>query len=389
MRSTLRKRGLATLAATPADGEWMTEGALTGFTVAVTAERRRDEMAALLQRRGARVVTASAISIVPLSDDDALHAATAACIGLAPDLVVVTTGIGFRGWLEAAEGWGLADSLRTVLGAARIIARGPKPCGAIRQAGLSEEWAAPNESSEEILQRLLGQGVAGLRIAVQEHGEPQAEFVAALRSAGAAVVEAPVYRWVPPGDVTPVLRLVDQVAAGQVDAVTFTSAPAVKSFLSLAGDARESVLEQFRGRTIAACVGPVTAGPLTDRGVPVVMPERYRLGALIKTLTDELPRRAVRLRVAGTTLEVRGHAVLIDGAAHALAPAAMAILASLAARPGVVVSKEQLISALPRGNDGHAVDVAVARLRSALGSGRHIETVIKRGYRLRVDEPAA
>jgi uroporphyrinogen-III synthase len=55
----------------------------------------------------------------------------------------------------------------------------------------------------------------------------------------------------------------------------------------------------------------------------------------------------------------------------------------------VVVSKEQLISALPRGNDGHAVDVAVARLRTALGSGRHIETVIKRGYRLRVDEPAA
>jgi DNA-binding winged helix-turn-helix (wHTH) protein len=32
------------------------------------------------------------------------------------------------------------------------------------------------------------------------------------------------------------------------------------------------------------------------------------------------------------------------------------------------------------------VDVAVARLRSALGSGRHIETVIKRGYRLRVDD---
>jgi len=367
----------------------MTEGALTGFTVAVTAERRRDEMAALLQRRGARVVTASAISIVPLIDDEALHAATAACIGLAPDLVVVTTGIGFRGWLEAAEGWGMGDSLRAVLGAARIIARGPKPCGAIRAAGLSEEWAAPKESSEEILQRLLGQGVAGLRIAVQEHGEPQAEFVAALRAAGAAVVEAPVYRWVPPADVTPVLRLVDQVAAGGIDAVTFTSAPAVKSFLRLAGDAQMCVLEQFQTRTVAACVGPVTAGPLTERGVPVLMPERYRLGALIKTLTDELPRRAVRLQVAGTILEVRGHAVLIDGVSHTLAPAAMAILASLAARPGVVVSKDQLISALPRGNDGHAVDVAVARLRTALGSGRHIETVIKRGYRLRVDEPAA
>jgi uroporphyrinogen-III synthase len=365
----------------------MAEGVLTGFTVAVTAERRRGEMAALFERRGARVVTAPAISIVPLVDDEALHAATAACIGLAPDLVVVTTGIGFRGWLEAAEGWGLADSLRTVLRTARIIARGPKPCGAIRAAGLSEDWAAPKESSEEILQRLLAEGIAGQRIAVQEHGEPQTEFVAALRAAGAAVVEVPVYRWELPADVAPVRRLVDQIVARQVDAVTFTSAPAVKALLQVAGDARDGMLDRFHGRTLAACVGPVTAAPLAERGVPVVMPERYRLGALIKTVTDELPRRAVRLRVAGSTLEVRGHAVLIDGVPHTLAPAAMAILSSLAARPGVVVSKEQLISSLPRGNDGHAVDVAVARLRTALGSGRHIETVIKRGYRLRLDEP--
>ena len=364
-------------------------GALAGFTVAVTAERRRDEMTALLERRGARVVMAPAISIVPLVDDQALAAATAACIGLAPDLVIATTGIGFRGWLEAAEGWGLADALRSALGAARLIARGPKPCGAIRAAGLSEEWAARTESSDEILSRLLEVGVTGRRIAVQLHGEPQAEFTAALRTAGAAVVEIPVYRWRLPADLAPVRRLVDQLVLGQVDAVTFTSAPAVRAFLDIAGSAEPDVLARFRDTAMAACVGPVTAGPLTDRRIPVVVPERFRLGALIKAVTDELPRRATRLSVAGCELEVRGHAVVIDGRLHTLAPASMAILSSLAARPGAVVSKEQLVAALPRGNDGHAVDVAVARLRTALGSGRHIETVIKRGYRLRVDEAAA
>ncbi|MEU4236948.1 uroporphyrinogen-III synthase [Actinoplanes sp. NPDC026619] len=367
----------------------MTDNAvLTGFTVAVTAERRRDEMTALLQRRGARVVTASTITIIPLSDDDALHAATAACIGLAPDLVIATTGFGFRGWLEAAEGWGLGEKLREALGRARIIARGPKPCGAVRAAGLTEEWAAKTEGSEEVLDRLLAEGVAGLRIVVQEHGEPQADFVAALRTAGAAVVEVPVYRWQAPDDTAPVRRLVEHVAAGQIDAVTFTSAPAVKSFLELAGDDLGAVLARFRAGTLAACVGPVTAAPLLQRDVPVVMPERFRLGALIKTVADELPRRTVKLRVAGGTLEVRGHAVLIDGEPRALAPAAMAILCSLAARPGAVVSKDQLIASLPRGNDGHAVDVAVARLRTALGSGRIVETVIKRGYRLRLDDAA-
>ncbi|GLY00562.1 MULTISPECIES: uroporphyrinogen-III synthase [Actinoplanes] len=366
----------------------MTEGAaLAGFTVAVTAERRRTEMAALLERRGARVVTAPAITIIPLIDDEALHAATAACIGLEPHLVVATTGFGFRGWLEAAEGWGLAEKLREVFGKARIVARGPKPCGAIRAAGLTEEWAAKTESSEEVLSRLLAEGVAGLRIVVQEHGEPQVAFVNALRAAGAAVVEVPVYRWAMPADTAPVRRLTEQVAAGQIDAVTFTSAPAVKAFLRIAGDAGADVAGAFACRTLAACVGPVTAAPLVEQGVPVVMPDRYRLGALIKTVTDELPRRAVRLNVADTTLEVRGHAVLIDGVTHALAPAAMAMLSALARRPGAVVSKDQLAAALPRGTDGHAVDVAVARLRQALGSGRHIETVIKRGYRLRLDEP--
>jgi uroporphyrinogen-III synthase len=366
---------------------------LTGFTVAVTAERRREEMAALLTRRGARVVVAPAITIVPLIDDEALHAATAECIALAPDLVIATTGIGFRGWLEAAEGWGRGEALRAALASARLVARGPKPCGAIRAAGLTEDWAARTEASDEILERLLGEGVAGRRIAVQEHGEPQVEFVAALRAAGAQVVEVPVYRWTLPPDVAPVRRLVDQIVGGQIDAVTFTSAPAARALLRIADDQRDRMLARLRdpalGGTLAAGVGPVTAAPLAELGVPVRAPERFRLGALVKLVTDELPQRAVRLTVAGSHLEVRGHAVLVDGAVRTLAPAAMAILTALRTRPGVVVGRDELARRLPRGTDTHAVDVAVARLRAALGGGargRHIETVVKRGYRLRVDD---
>ncbi|MFC3381974.1 uroporphyrinogen-III synthase [Couchioplanes azureus] len=361
-------------------------GPLAGFTVAVTAERRRDELAALLERRGARVVVAPVITIVPVRDDRALQAATEVCVGLAPDIVVATTGIGFRGWLEAAEGWGMGDALRAALRRARVIARGAKPCGAIRAAGLTEDWSAATESSEEILQWLLAQGVSGRRIAVQLHGGPQAGFTGALRAAGATVVEIPVYRWTLPADMAPVHRLVGRLTAGQLDAVTFTSAPAVQALLETAGDAAPEVLDRFRGRTMAACVGPVTAASLVEQGVPVVTPHRSRLGALVKVVTDELPRRAPRLRVAGDELEIRGHAVLVDGRLRNLAPAAMAILGALAARPGAVVARERLAGALPRGTDAHAVDVAIARLRTALGGGGHIETVIKRGYRLRVDD---
>ncbi|WP_343950011.1 uroporphyrinogen-III synthase, partial [Spirilliplanes yamanashiensis] len=252
----------------------------------------------------------------------------------------------------------------------------------IRAAGLSEHWSAPTESCEEILRLLLAEGVARKRIAVQLHGGPQEEFVGALRGAGAEVVEVPVYRSQVPDDVAPLRRLVEQILAGGVDAVTFTSAPAVTTLLEVAGRAPA---ELFGARTVAACVGPVTAAPLLAAGVPALVPDRARLGALVKAVTDELPRRARRLRVAGTDLELRGHAVLVDGEPRTLAPASMATLAALADRPGAVISRAALVAALPRGADGHAVDMAVARLRAALGSPRYVETVIKRGYRLRVD----
>lgn len=207
---------------------------LTGFTVAVTAARRREELTALLSRRGARVVEAAALRIVPTQDDEQLLAATRACVAHPPDVVVATTGIGFRGWMEAADGWGLGEPLRSCFAASELLTRGPKAKGAVRAAGLAESWSPGSESSDEVLARLLAEGVDGRRVAIQLHGDPLTELTAALRAAGADVVEIPVYRWVPPEDVRPLRRLVEQIAGGQVDCVTFTSAPAVASLLSTA-----------------------------------------------------------------------------------------------------------------------------------------------------------
>lgn len=134
---------------------------LAGFTIGVTADRRRDELAALLQRRGARVVLAPALRIVPLADDSALREATRACLDRPPDVLMANTGIGMRGWLEAAEGWGVAEPLRSVLSDAYVVARGPKARGAIRAAGLYDQWSPESESCDEVVEHLRQRGWPG------------------------------------------------------------------------------------------------------------------------------------------------------------------------------------------------------------------------------------
>ncbi|MWA11444.1 uroporphyrinogen-III synthase [Streptomyces sp. BA2] len=377
--------------ATPQNGQQNQNGPLAGFTVGVTAARRADELGALLQRRGATVLHAPALRIVPLADDSELLSATKELIDHAPDVVIATTAIGFRGWVEAADGWGFGEALLKCLRGVELLARGPKVKGAIRAAGLTEKWSPSSESMAEVLDRLLEEGVDGKRVALQLHGEPLPGFVESLRAGGAEVVGVPVYRWMPPEDLAPVDRLLDATVARAVDALTFTSAPAAASFLARAEE-RGMAIELFAALqhdVLSACVGPVTALPLQARGVDTVQPERFRLGPLVQILCQELPARARTLPVAGHRVEIRGHAVLVDDELRPVPPAGMSLLRALARRPGWVVSRAELLRALPgTGRDEHAVETAMARLRTALGVPKLVQTVVKRGYRLSLD-PAA
>ncbi|UGY91705.1 uroporphyrinogen-III synthase [Streptomyces gobiensis] len=364
---------------------------LNGFTIGVTAARRAEELGTLLQRRGAAVQHAPALRIVPLADDSELMDVTKQLIDHAPDIVVATTAIGFRGWVEAADGWGLGEALLQRLSGVELLARGPKVRGAIRAAGLTEEWSPASESMAEVLDRLLDEGVGGRRIALQLHGEPLPGFCEALRAGGAEVVTVPVYRWLPPEDIGPVDRLIDLTIARGLDAVTFTSAPAAASLLERAEQrgVRGELLDALRHDVLPACVGPVTALPLEACDVPTSQPERFRLGPLVQLLCLELPSRIRPLPLAGRRIEIRGHAVVVDGELRAVPPAGMALLRALARRPGWVVPRAELLRALPgAGRDEHAVETAMARLRTALGSPKLIQTVVKRGYRLALD-PAA
>ena len=250
--------------------------------------------------------------------------------------------------------------------------------------------------------------LAGFTVAVTADGRPD-EIAPRLEEHGARVVLVPALRlvpaadngrppdaiggaeitghhWAPPVDPTPLHRLVDLITNRLVDAVTFTSAPALVSLLRAAGIRSEAVLAALRTHVLTGCVGPHAAENLRRHGVPVLAPATARVTALVQALVAELPRRTRTLRVAGSELVLRGHAAMVDGTLKPLPPAQMAILRSLAAAPGKVLPRSELLASLPRGAGEHAVEMAVARLRAALGTPSFIQTVIKRGYRLRMEE---
>lgn len=261
---------------------------MAGRTVLITADRRSDDLAEAFARRGATIRHAAAMSIVHHSDDEQLVEDTRALLTDPPDVVVVTTGAGLRGWVEAAEAVGLGERLLEALGSARILARGPKAKGALVAHGLSPAWVASSETTAEITEHLLAEGVAGLHIAVQHHGSGSDGLDEALVDAGARVAPFVVYRWGPAPDPQAVAASVHEVAAGAIDTVVFTSAPAVEAWFAAAGSAGvvDEIVRRSREGMLFAAVGLVTAAPLQAKGIDPLVPERSRMGALVRAVLE-------------------------------------------------------------------------------------------------------
>ena len=364
---------------------------LEGFRIGVTAARKADEQVALLERRGAKVEWAAALSLEPNHVDLAeLLAATRDVVSAPVDLFLATTGIGMKAWLDAATEAGLYDDLVAVLGDSEILARGPKSVGVLRRHGLRELWSPESECFEDVLAHLRGRDLTGKRIVVQEHGQSLSMAAHALRRQGASVVTVPIYRVESADDPSPMFHMIDLIADRELDAVTFTSAPAVAALMEAAYSVgrRDDLISAFQSDVVASCVGPVTAAAFEMWGVPTIVPDRSRLAGMIKQLETELPTRrdGVDVRLSdGRTLIVHSDSLLLDGVPVELSPAPLSVLMALLVNPGFVVSRRALLAALPSGQAGseHAVEMAVARLRAAIGT-KAVLTVVKRGYRLAV-----
>ncbi|GMA91821.1 uroporphyrinogen-III synthase [Homoserinibacter gongjuensis] len=359
---------------------------LEGFRIGVTSERRAADLIDALERRGAQVVHAPTLRMEHARDDDRVIADTRAIIEAEPDIVLATTAFGIRRWLEVADAAGLGEALLDAMEASRILVRGPKARGGVRAAGLDDAGMSEEETTASLVAKVLAEHAAGLTIAVQAHGYLEDALLDPLRRAGHRVLLVAPYRWRALDDADErIPRLVDAICQGQLDCVTFTSAPAVDALYAAADalGAYDAMLAAFRRGVVAAAVGPVTAAPLVSAGILPLQPDRYRMGALIRLVCERLPElRVARARTAHGDVVVRGTIVELDGRRIPLTPTPLALLRTLLDAEGAVVSREQLLRAAGTA-DEHALEMALSRLRRALGAPI-IATVVKRGYRLDV-----
>ncbi len=208
-----------------------------------------------------------------------------------------------------------------------------------------------------------------------------------LRDAGGWVVEVPADEWTLPADLAAARRLIEATIAGSVQAVTFTSAPAVHNFFLIAqeSDVVDLLRTTLDGPAVTICVGPVCAAAAHRCGVRSVrMPPKFRLGPMVQELAGALAAQVRHFRHGGHEVVLRGCVVEVDRERVELTDREASLLGMLTAHPGVPLSKRELLHEVwgERWKDDQVVDVAIGRLRSRLGScSGLIVAVPRRGYR--------
>jgi uroporphyrinogen-III synthase len=262
----------------------------SGKRVLALESRRTAEMAELIRKQGGAATVAPSMREIPVQGDAEVFAFTERLFQGEFDMMILLTGVGTRQLNRlAAKRYGenaFAEALRRIT----VVARGPKPAAALREIGVIPTVIAgePN-TSKEVLAAVEGRPER--RIAVQEYGRPSPELVAALQARGATVTAVRVYQWDLPEDTGPLRDAARKLAAGEFDAVLFTtSAQIVHLARVAAADGIEAdVLDRLR-RTFVGSIGPTTTEALEEYGIAADFePSHPKMGFLVKEAAEQFP----------------------------------------------------------------------------------------------------
>jgi uroporphyrinogen III methyltransferase/synthase len=182
-----------------------------------------------------------------------------------------------------------AQDLRA-LKAAKLCVVGPTTAERLAKRGLKADLMPADYRAEAVVRALAELGdVEGLKILLP-HADIGREVIAdELRKRGAEVTEVVAYRTVMAeaereGEPDIYRMLLER----RIDAVTFTSASAVRNFVRALG--AEPAVDLLR-TTVIASIGPVTAEAASQSGVQTtVMPSTYTIPALVDALVEHFQK---------------------------------------------------------------------------------------------------
>ncbi|PYO01069.1 MAG: hypothetical protein DMD91_08940 [Candidatus Rokuibacteriota bacterium] len=260
---------------------------LAGRTIAITEGRRASELSTLIGKLGGVAYSAPAVVEVPRRDLAPARAVLDRICLKEVAVVAFMTGVGTRAFFDLATRAGRWDDLLRALGALTIVARGPKPIAVLKEAGVRIDVVPTEPTSEGVLDALASYNLRGRTVAVQLYGDENRVLMEGLTARGVRVIEIPLYEWTLPADQSILVRLVDDVIAGRVDVVAFTSSPQVRHLFLVAErrGLREALAVGLRDRVTVAVIGPVCAATLREYGVtPHVQPEKGTMGALVHSI---------------------------------------------------------------------------------------------------------
>jgi uroporphyrinogen-III synthase len=250
------------------------ERPLAGRRIALLEHRELDRLGRMLEEQGAETLRCPLVAIVDALDPAPVRAWIERAIAAPFDDLVLMTGEGLRRLRGAAERAGLEPDFREAVGRMRTITRGPKPARALREIGLNPGLRAETPTTEGVIAALSAGELAGRRIGVQLPPDAPPRLGNFLREAGALPDPIMPYAYVPRADRGEIIAVIEEMTAGRIDAIAFTSAPQVARLFAAAADAGQSarLLAALRATPIAA-VGPVVAAELERRGFEIaIMP---------------------------------------------------------------------------------------------------------------------
>lgn len=268
---------------------------MNGETVAILESRLGAQLVELVAKRGGRPLHAPALAEIPDIRPEFIRTLLADWRAAPVAAAIFQTGVGTRALFKATDELGLTGELRERLAACTVVARGPKPGGALRARGVRiDRSAAAPYTTAEVAAELAALALAGTRVVVQRYGGRNPELEALLAARGATLLEIPVYRWSMPADTRPLAALLAALGRGEVAATVFTSASQVHNLFEFArGSGDAGGLAARLDATCVASIGPVCSAALACYGVvPRCEAAPPKLGPLLDALDAALARAA-------------------------------------------------------------------------------------------------